>query len=675
LTRRPYPVTPTVDVVDMLHGVPVADPYRWLEDTEDPSTRQWISSQNALTEGLLSAVPAREEIRDRLTELWDFPKQGVPSRRGQRWFQSRNSGLQNQPVLYVSATVGEEGRVLLDPNELSADGTVALSGLSITDDGSLLAYATSAGGSDWMTWRVRDVATGEDLPDVVEWSKFSGAAWVEGGFCYGALEAPVPGQEYLAESRLLRVFLHRLGTSQADDELVFELPAEPELMPNAAVTDDGAYLVVTVARGTFPETRLHVQALATGEWFDLSPSLASRDHVIGNEGSSFLLLTDRDAERRRVVRVSLEAPSDWVEVVPETEDVLLDAWHVGGRLVCHYLHHAQSRLRVFSTSGHQLGSIDLPESSALGDLQGRVSDELVHFSTTSFVDPGTVWSHSLETGETAAVVRSPVELGDVVSEQVFVPSPDGTLVPVFLVRRRDVEPTGDVPVWLYGYGGFNVPMTPAFSVQRAVWVERGGMVAVANLRGGGEYGRAWYDAGRLANKQNVFDDFCAVAEWLGSTSGWSRPARIAINGGSNGGLLVGACLTQRPELFGAAVPEVGVLDALRFHKFTIGWAWTSDFGDPDDASAFEWLRAYSPLHNVAARDYPAVMVMTGDHDDRVVPGHSFKFAAALQAAQTGEAPVLIRVETSAGHGAGKPTAKLISERTDYLAFLELALGL
>jgi prolyl oligopeptidase len=488
------------------------------------------------------------------------------------------------------------------------------------------------------------------------------------------LEAPVLGQELLAESRLLRVFLHRLGTPQHEDELVFELPDEPELMPNADVTDDGAYLVVTVGRGTFPETRLHVQSRETGEWFDLSPSLESRDHVIGNEGSSFLLLTDRGAERQRVVRVSLETPSEWVEVVPESEDALLGAWHVGGRLVCHYLHHAQSQLRVFSTSGEALGEIELPPHSAVLDLRGRPDDDLLHLSTTSFVDPGTIWSHDLATATTSLVWKADVALADVVSEQVFVPSDDGTLVPVFLVRRADVTPTGDVPVWLYGYGGFNVPMTPAFSVQRAVWVERGGVLAVANLRGGGEYGRAWYDAGRLANKQNVFDDFCSVARWLGSTSGWSRPDRIAINGGSNGGLLVGACLTQHPELFGAAVPEVGVLDALRFHKFTIGWAWTSDFGDPDDAEAFGWLRAYSPLHNISPWDYPAVLVMTGDRDDRVVPGHSFKFAAALQAAQTGTAPVLIRVETSAGHGAGKPTAKVIAERTDFLAFLELALG-
>lgn len=667
----PYPATPTVDVVDLLHGVPVPDPYRWLEDTEDPATRAWIEEQNALTESVLAAVPAREEIRERLTQLWDFPKHGVPFQRGGQWFQSRNSGLQNQPVLYVMSAAGDEGRVLLDPNTLSPDGTVALSAMSLTEDGSLLAYATSAGGSDWMTWRVRDVATGKDLPDVVEWSKFSDAAWVQEGFYYGALEAPEEGKEYLAESRVLRVFLHRLGSEE--DELVFELPDEPELIPHADVTDDGAYLVVTVNRGTFPETRLHVQSLDSGEWFDVSATLQSRDLVIGNEGSDFLLLTDRGAERRRVVRASLSSPGEWVEVVPESEDALLDAWHVGGRLVCHYLHHAQSRLRVFTTTGEALGEIGLPPHSSVLDLRGRVDDDLLHLSTTSFVDPGTIRAHDLGAGTTSLVWQADVTLGDVVTEQVFVTSDDGTQVPVFLVRRRDVEPTGDVPVWLYGYGGFNIPMTPAFSVQRAVWVERGGLLAVANLRGGGEYGRAWYDAGRLANKQNVFDDFCSVAQWLGSTSGWSRPSRIAINGGSNGGLLVGACLTQRPELFGAAVPEVGVLDALRFHKFTIGWAWTSDFGDPDDAEAFAWLRAYSPLHNVEQREYPAVMVMTGDRDDRVVPGHSFKFAAALQAAQAGPAPVLIRVETSAGHGAGKPTSKLIAERTDFLALLEHAL--
>jgi len=676
-----YPLTSSGSDVDQLHGELVADPYRWLEDTEAAATRDWIAGQNALTESVLEGCSAREEIRARLTELWDYPRYGVPSRHGERWFQARNTGLQNQAVLFVMAAPEDEGRVLLDPNTLSADGTVALSGLSFSDDGSLLAYATSEGGSDWMTWRVRDVESGKDLDDVIEWSKYSGASWRKDGtgFYYGALDAPEPGQELLAQSRLLRVLFHRLGTVQEDDRLVFELPDDPELMPTAKVTDDGRFLVITIGRGTFPERRILVLDLTDPDagFQPLVPELDTQSTVIGNEGSDFYLLTDLDAERRRVVRVPLGSPGreSWVEVVPESEDTLTSVVHFGGRLVCAYLHHAQSRVRVFSTAGDLLHEIEVPAASSLTELAGRLEDDELFFATTSFVDAGTVWSHDLATATTKAVRR--IETGfdgdTMVTEQVFVPSVDGTLVPVFLVRHRDLEPTGDVPVWLYGYGGFNAPMTPTFAVSRAVWLERGGMIAVANLRGGGEYGKAWYDGGRLANKQNVFDDFCAVARWL-TTSGWSRPERIAINGGSNGGLLVGACLTQAPELFGAAVPEVGVLDLLRFHKFTIGWAWMSDYGNPDDPLDYAWVRAYSPLHNVVpGKAYPATLVMTGDRDDRVVPGHSFKFTAALQTAQGGKAPVLIRVETSAGHGAGKPTSKLIAERTDMLAFLEHAL--
>jgi prolyl oligopeptidase len=679
----PYPETRRDETVDVLHGEHLADPYRWLEDTWSAETAEWVKLQNELTESVLATVPQREAIRARLTEVWDYPRLGVPFERGGRWFQHRNSGLQPQAVLYVMPAPDDEGRVLLDPNTLSPDGTVALTSWTVSRDGRLMAYATSASGSDWMTWRVRDIETGTDLADELEWSKFSGAAFDPDGasLFYSAYDAPVAGREFLDESRIPRIMRHRLGTSQSDDTLVFTAPDEPEWIPHVSTTDDGRHLVLEISRGTFPENQLHVLDLTRDDarLRPIAADFTAQVELAGNVGETFYLATDDGAERRRIVAVDLSdtATGEWREVVPESADTLLSAELYGGRLVAHYLQDAHSRLAVFDPSGAQVGEIPVPGIVSVTETSGHADRAVLHFGLTSFTDSGSLWSHDLTTGETRQLptASAPIAAGDLVTEQVFVTSDDGTRVPVFLVHRRDVAATGDVPVLLYGYGGFNIPLTPAFSALRAVWAERGGLLAVANLRGGGEYGRGWYDAGRLANKQNVFDDFCAVARWLGGDSGWSRPSRVAIHGGSNGGLLVGACLTQRPELFGAAVPAVGVLDMLRFHRFTIGWAWTSDYGDPDDPEHFAWVRAYSPLHNVRpGTAYPPTLVLTGDHDDRVAPGHSFKFAAALQAAQGGDAPVLIRIETSAGHGAGKPTQKVIDEAADLLAFVEHALA-
>ena len=671
-----YPAARRDDVVDDYHGTSVADPYRWLEDTEAPDTREWWTQQNALVEDFVSAVPAREEIRQRLTELWDFPKRTAPFRYGDRWFHFRNTGLQNQNVLYVADSPADEGRVLLDPNVLAADGTVALTGLSFKKDGSVFAYGTSEGGSDWVTWRFRDVATGADLPDVVRWTKFTLGAWTEDGFLYNGLEEPAADQELLASSLDITVRLHRLGTEQAADELVWQPPAGSSLIPQARVTDDGAYVVVLCTEGSSRDTSIEVLSLESGTWTTLSETGISGNSLVGNEGNDFLLWTDRDAEQGRVVRVSLGEPDKWVEVIPESEDALVSVHHLGGRLLGHYLHHAQSQVRVFGTDGTRLGELPIPAASSLLELQGKLGDTLLHYTTTSFTDPSSIYSFDLESHEQQLLWRASVALDDVVTEQTFLTSDDGQVqIPVFLVHRKDVVPNGEVPVLLYAYGGFGIPTTPAFSVPRAVWIERGGLLAIPNIRGGGEYGRRWHDAAKLKTKSKTFDDFCTVASWLGGESGWSRPGRIAINGGSNGGLLVGACLTRRPELFGAAVPEVGVLDIVRFPKFTIGWAWKSDYDDPDTPDGFANIIQWSPLHNVRETAYPPVLVMTGDRDDRVVPGHSFKFAAELQAKQQGDAPVLIRVETSAGHGMGKPTSKMIAERTDFFAFLEHALGL
>ncbi len=690
MTALRYPLARRGDVADDYHGEVVADPYRWLEDVDSPETHAWITAQNALAEAFLASVATRDQIRDRLAGLWDYPRFDVPFERGGRWFQTRNSGVQDQPVLYVSAAPGEEGRPLLDPNLLSPDGTVAVTSLAVDDGGRLLAYATSAGGSDWRTWHVRDVDSGYDHTDVVEWSKFSGAAWRRdgSGFYYGAMAAPQAGRELEQENRCPQIRFHRMGLAQDEDQVVFFAPDQPDWLPAASVSDDDRYLIVSIQRGTNPENQVLVLDTEHPErgYQTLMGGFDAKAAVVANVGSTFVVLTDAAASRSRLVSVPLDRPdrSQWTEILPEESDTLVEAHLCGGRLVCHYLRDAHSVLRVHELTGRHLWDIPLPglvsvagSSHENQGIEGRPGHDVLYFRVTSFTESGSLWSHDVRTGVTRLERPSAarIEADAYVTEQVFATSDDGTRLPVFLTRRRDVSPTGEVPVLLYGYGGFDIPVTPTFSVPVAVWMERGGMFAVANLRGGGEYGREWHDAGRLANKQNVFDDFCACARWL-SESGWTVAGRTAISGGSNGGLLVGACLTQRPELFGAAVSDVGVFDMLRFHCFTIGWAWTSDFGSPDDPEQFAWLRAYSPLHNVRAGGcYPATMLLTGDHDDRVVPGHSLKFVAALQAAQSCERPVLLRVETAAGHGQGKPVSKLIAESADRLAFLDAALGL
>ncbi len=684
-----YPAVSSGEHVDSYHGEDVADPYRDLEDADAAATVEWVRAENTLTEGYLARIPTREDIADRLRGLWDYPKLGVPFERGGMWFQMRNSGVQDQPVLFVAESPTGEGRPLLDANRLSEAGTAAVTSLAVSTDGTMLAYATSDAGSDWRTWRVRMVDTGDDLPDVVRWSKFSGASWRRdgSGFYYGAMAAPTTGQEYHERSRAPRVLFHRLGTDQDADEVVFERPDEPEWLPDGTVTDDDRYLVITIERGTWPGQQIEVLNLEhpAGGFQTLVDGFEAKAEVVGNDGSTFWVRTDRTAPKERIVKIDLDHPdpTDWVEVVPEADATLVGAHHFGGKLVAEYLQDAQIRIRVFALDGTPVEDVVLADHMALiagtaerGGIEGRPDSDQVHFGLTSFTESGSLWVHDLADHRSEQLRPSDAALdpGRFVTEQVFATSGDGTAIPVFVTHRRDVNPNGDRPVLLYAYGGFNASTTPSFSVPWVVWLERGGVLAIANLRGGGEYGRAWHDAGRRANKQNVFDDFCACARWL-VTSGWSAPERLGINGRSNGGLLVGACLTQHPELFGAAVATVGVLDMLRFHKFTIGWAWTSDFGDPDVAEEYPWLRAYSPLHNVRpGTHYPATLILTGDHDDRVVPGHSFKFAATMQAAQGGDTPILLRVDTAAGHGTGKPTSKLIDEATDMLAFLESALG-
>lgn len=694
LPAAPHEPTRQVDQVDDYHGEKIADPYRWLEDTYSPETAEWIAAQNTVTQEWLGRVKSREEIRARLSQLWDFPKFGVPFERGGRWFQMRNSGLLNQAILYVMEAPDAEGRVLLDPNTLAEDGTVAVSSIAVTEAGDLLAYSTSEGGSDWQTWRVRDVASGEDLPDLIEWSKFSGASWRKdgSGFYYCALEKPASGSEFLEATSPRWVAFHRIGTAQSADEIIYFNPDEPEWGPRAQVSDDGRYLLISISHGTKQEEQLHVLDLEE-EGAQLRPlvdDFESKAIYVTNKGSTFYLLTEYEAERQRLVAVELDNPGReaWRDVVSEADSLLLGVSFAGGRFVCHYLEDACSAAKVFELDGSPAGEIELPPISSIvtvgedSGFEGTAESNLVHFVISSFLDSGSVYQHDLASGETRQIwsAEATFDKSQFVSEQVFVEASDGARIPLFLTRRKDLTPSGGVPVFLYAYGGFDISITPTYSVMWTAFFERGGLLAVACLRGGGEYGRSWHSAGMRENKQRVFDDFADCARHL-VDSGWSNTRRIAINGASNGGLLVGASLTQHPELFGAAVADVGVLDMLRFHKFTIGWAWKSDFGDPDIEEEYRWVRAYSPLHNVRAGvHYPPVLITTGDHDDRVVPGHSFKFAARLQEAQLEEPekapePILIRIETSAGHGHGMPTSKAIAWATDILSFVEGALGL
>jgi prolyl oligopeptidase len=677
-----YPTPPTSDHVDDYHGTRIADPYRPLEDSDSPASRTWIAAENELTERVLSELPTRHAIRERLAELWNFPRAGAPWRRGDRWFQLRNSGLQDQDVLWTAAEPDAVGAVLLDPNALSEQGTTALSAVAVSESGELVAWARSDAGSDWRTWSVRRVATGDDLPEQIAWAKVYSATWThdDAGFFYARYPEPPAGAAFDAPNRNMELRYHRLGTDAAGDQIVFSTPHEPEWFFEPAVSEDGRLLVVGVHRGTDPVNRIYVADLANGvDSAIVRPLLDAADaryEHIATVDRTIYLLTDRDAPLGRVIAVDVSDPEVLREIIPEGDDALERVLLVGNRLAAIFLHHAHHQLAIFETDGHRVVDAELPGIGTIVDAAGRRADDELFLTFMSFSAPASVLAVKMANGAVREVRRPTLawDPDDFVSERVFVTSDDGTQVPLFLTRARATAPDGSVRTLLFGYGGFQVSVGPRFKPEWLAWMEQGGLLAVASLRGGSEYGKAWYDAGRLANKQNVFDDFAACLRWL-AASGWTRPGRIGISGRSNGGLLVGATITHHPELVGAAVAEVGVMDMLRFHRFTIGWGWTSDYGSADAPEEFRTLLAYSPLHNIRRGvSYPPTLMTTGDHDDRVVPGHSFKFAAALQAAQNGDAPILIRVDTDAGHEFGKPVSKLIDERADVLAFLELALG-
>ncbi|HSK79832.1 MAG TPA: prolyl oligopeptidase family serine peptidase [Thermoanaerobaculia bacterium] len=676
--RIVYPSSPRVEQVDDYHGVKVPDPYRWLEDPDSVETRAWVEAQNKVTSAFLEAIPEREAIRDRLTELWNYERYSVPFKEGGRYFYLRNDGLQNQNVFYRLDRLDGKPEVVLDPNTLSQDGTVALVGMSVSEDGKLLAYGLSSGGSDWQEWHVREVETGKDLPDHLRWVKFSDAAWTHDhkGFYYSRYDEPRPGRQLEDANFYQKLYYHRLGTPQSEDELVYERPDQKEMGFVASVTDDGRYLVIHAWKGTETENGIFYKDLSApgSKVVELLSGFDASYGFLGNDGPVFWFRTDLDAPRGRVIAVDLRSPAreSWRELIPQAKDTLEGISILNDSMVAAYLKDAHSEVRVFDLAGKLVREIELPGLGSIGGFSGRRTDRETFYLFTSYTNPGTIYRYDLTTGRSTLFREPKIKGYDPAlyeTRQVFFESKDGTRVPMFVSHKKGLKLDGTNPVYLYGYGGFNSSLTPAFSVSQVVWMERGGIYAAANLRGGGEYGEEWHQAGSKLRKQNTFDDFIAAAEWL-IANRYTGKGKIAIAGYSNGGLLTAASMIQRPDLWGGVIVGVGVLDMLRFHKFTIGWGWVSDYGSPDHPEEFKALYAYSPYHNLkAGTAYPPTLITTADHDDRVVPAHSFKFAAALQAANAGPHPMLIRIETRAGHGSGKPIRKKIEESADEMSFL------
>lgn len=681
-TRINYPETRKMDTVDDYFGTKVADPYRWLEDDNSEETKAWVTAQNKVTFGYLEGIPERTRLRERLTELWNYERYGAPFKRAGKYFYFKNNGLQNQSVLYVTTDLRDAGKVLLDPNTLDAAGTTALSGLSISEDGKTLAYGIAVAGSDWQEWHFMDIATGKRLPDVLKDIKFSGVSWLaDGSGVYYSRYPEADSKGRLSAQNLFqKLYFHRMGTSQSEDKLVYERPEDGQKFVRGDVTDDGKWLLINVGRGTAPMNMVYLKDLSNpgAEIIPVIDELVADYTYVANIGSVFYFRTDRNAPLGKIVSVDVKAAKKaWRDVIAQKKETLEGASMLDGKLVANYLKDAYTQVRIHDRNGRFIRNLQLPGIGTASGFGGRVEDKETFYTFATFNSPPVIYRYNMTTGR-SSVFRKPEVKFDPNSfetKQVFYTSKDGTRVPMFIVHKKGLKLDGNNPTMLYGYGGFSISMTPSFSVSRMVWMENGGIFAMPNIRGGAEYGEEWHEAGTKLKKQNVFDDFIAAAEYLIANK-YTQPSKLAISGGSNGGLLVGAVLNQRPELFGAALPAVGVMDMLRFHKFTIGRAWTSDYGSSENPEEFKALFAYSPVHNIR-RDvkYPAVLVTTADHDDRVVPAHSFKYAATLQASQIGDAPVLIRIETNAGHGAGKPTSKQIEEAADVYGFLIKTLGM
>lgn len=675
-----YPVSRTCNHIDHYHGISVADPYRWLEDLDSEETQAWVTAQNQVTFTYLEKIPARSKIQQRLTQLWDYEKYGIPFKRGSRYFYFKNDGLQNQSVLYTLTDLDAAPQVLIDPNLFSEDGTIALSSIAISENGKLIAYGISTSGSDWQEWKVREVETGKDLSDHLKWVKFSGASWTHDhqGFFYSRYDEPNEKTKLEDTNYFQKLYYHRLGTPQSEDILIYERPDEKEWGFSGGVTEDGNYLIISVWRGTDPKNLIFYQDLTqpNSPVIELISEFEAEYSFIDREGSVFWLQTDLNAPRGRVIAIDINSKTQ-TEIIPEAAETLQGIGILNQQFIAGYLKDAYTQIKLFNLDGTFIKDVELPGIGSAGGFGGKREDTETFYSFSSFTTPATIYHYNLITGESTVYRQPQIDFNpdEYETRQVFYPSQDGTSIPMFISHKKGLNLDSNNPTYLYGYGGFGASITPSFSISRLVWMEMGGVYAVANLRGGGEYGEDWHQAGTKLKKQNVFDDFIAAAEWL-TENQYTCAAKLAIAGGSNGGLLVGACMTQRPDLFAAALPAVGVMDMLRFHQFTIGWAWTSEYGSPENSEEFKVLYDYSPLHQLKpGTPYPATLITTADHDDRVVPCHSFKFAAALQACHQGDTPVLIRIETKAGHGAGKPTDKVIAELADEWAFLVKVLGI
>jgi prolyl oligopeptidase len=677
--RIDYPETKKTDVTDDYHGTVVADPYRWLEDDMSEETAQWVQAQNEVTFGYLDKIPFRNQMKDRLTEIWDYPRFSVTFKKGDRYFYFMNTGMQNQSVLYMQESLEAEAEVLLDPNELSDDGTVALSNYAVSNDGKYLAYGISRGGSDWNEFFVMEIATRKLLDDHLKWIKFSGISWQGNGFYYSRYDEP-KGSELSGKNEFHKVYYHTIGTPQANDELIYENKDFPQRNYYAGVTDDERFLLIYESESTSGNAVYVKDLTAKNAKFEALATGFDHDYTVVDDFDGKLFVrTNYEAPKYRLIAVDPKnmAKENWVTILPEQEEVLEGVSLVGGKLVAQYMKDAYTQAFIYDMQGNMIAPLNLPGIGTMGGFNGEKDDNIAFYGFTSFTFPSTIYKYDIDKNESVVYREPQIDFDASLYEtkQIFYESKDGTKVPMFIVHKKGLELNGKNPTLLYGYGGFNVSLTPSFSTTRLLLLEQGGVFAMANIRGGGEYGEKWHKAGTLENKQNVFDDFIAAAEYL-IDSKYTSSDYLAIQGGSNGGLLVGAVMTQRPELIRVAFPAVGVLDMLRYHQFTIGWAWATDYGTSETPEGFEYLIKYSPLHNVKAGTcYPATMVTTADHDDRVVPAHSFKFIAELQEKQSCANPTLIRIDVKAGHGAGKPTSMIIEEYADIYSFMFYNMGI
>lgn len=667
-----YPMTKKVDTVDVYFGQQVADPYRWLEDDNSDETAQWVAEQNKLTFGYLEKIPFREQVKKRLEQIYNYQKITRPRKWNGHYFWYKKDGLQNQSVMYYSDTLGGKEIELLDPNTLSDDGTVALSTVSVSHDGRYLGYGIARAGSDWNELYVKEIATGKTLDDHIQWVKFSGIAWYKDGFFYTRFPEPTGGDALTGENVYSKIYYHKIGDSQANDKLIYEDPQHPEWMFSVGVSDDETIMLISVAESTSGNA-LYVKDLKNnGSIKRIVENFDNNYSVVDNCEGKMLVLTDFGAPKYRLMAIDPAKidSKNWTVVIPEKENVLASVSVKAGKLIAEYVKDAQSHFEVYSLKGEYLHDVELPQIGTAYGFDDDKDDNITFYTMETFTSPSTIYKYDVNTNKSELYLQTDIDFdgSGYVTKQVFYTSKDGSQIPMFIVHKEGIKLDGSHKVWMYGYGGFNITLTPGFGILQSVWLEQGGIYCQMNLRGGGEYGEEWHRAGTLMNKQNVFDDCIAAAEYM-IAEGYTKAGNIVLQGGSNGGLLVGAVVNQRPDLYGVSLPAVGVMDMLRYHKFTIGRHWATDYGTSEDsAEMFQYLLGYSPLHTIADKAYPATLVTTGDHDDRVVPAHSFKFAATLQEHQQGAAPVLIRIETNAGHGAGKPTSKIIEERADQLSF-------